>query len=201
MNRILSRQEERLSRFVAMVLRHRPEIAGVKLQEDGWVDLPDLLAGVQMAWRKCPVTKELLLRIADLDEKGRYEVDTIGRPHRMRACYGHSVDVTLNYPEVTPPALLFHGTARRFLGRIWSAGLQGMGRQYVHLTDDLQTAREVGGRRDSYPIILAIDTRAMSREGCVFYSSGAGLYLTERVPTANLKIHEDPLADRPGGTV
>ncbi len=198
MHQALSKHEERLSRFIAMVLRHKPEAAGVGIQEDGWVDLPELLAGLQKVWKKCPVTRELLHLIVELDEKGRYEIDSASRPHRIRACYGHSVDVAINYPEVAPPALLLHGTARRFMGRIWSAGLQGMGRQYVHLTDDLQTARAVGARRDSYPIIMAVDAEGMSRDGFTFYLSGAGLYLTQRVPAGYLEVYEDPLDETQG---
>lgn len=194
----LSKQEERLSRFLAMVLRHKPEAAEVSIRADGWVEIPELIEGLRKMWRKCPVTRELLHRIVELDEKGRYEVDTASRPHRIRAIYGHSVEVPISHQKVVPPPRLLHGTARRFLGRIWSGGLQSMKRQYVHLTDDLQTARDVGARRDSYPVILSVDAERMDADGFVFYLSSEGLYLTERVPAGYLEVHEDPLAESDG---
>ncbi len=189
----LARHEERLSRFMALVLRHKPEVIDVEIGEDGWVRLPDFVSGLQRAWKKGPVTRETVRRIVDLDPKNRYEIDSTSRPHRIRACYGHSVSPRMNYAAVQPPSVLYHGTARRFLGRIWSSGLRSMERQHVHLTEDIETARQVGARRDAYPVVLAIDAESLARDGYVFYLAARGMYLTESVSAVYLSVEEQGL--------
>ncbi len=189
----MEHNEEQLSRFMALVLRHKPEILGLELEEGGWLPLPDFHAALQKAWRKGPVTREIIRCIVDLDPKGRYEIDAASRPQRIRACYGHSTLKCPSYPETEPPGVLYHGTARRFLGRIWSTGLHPMGRRYVHLAADVVTARDVGARRDPDPVVLVIDAAAMSRDGYRFFLSAESMYLTESVPSGYLAV-----ALRPG---
>ncbi|MFC1572026.1 RNA 2'-phosphotransferase [Candidatus Eisenbacteria bacterium] len=188
MEELLDRHEVRLSRFMALVLRHKPELVGLTLSDGGWVPLAELIDTLKQTWRKGPITREAIQRIVDLDDKRRYEIDSKSRPQRIRACYGHSTPTTMDYPETDPPAVLYHGTARRFLGRIWASGLLPMQRQYVHLSEDAETARRVGERRDPEPVILLVDAAAMARDGHTFYVTAGGMYLVEFVPAGHLRI-------------
>ncbi|MBD3161819.1 MAG: RNA--NAD 2'-phosphotransferase [Candidatus Eisenbacteria bacterium] len=190
MNAPPSRDLERLSRFLAMVLRHRPESAGITLDEEGWVSVERLVEALRRSWRKGPVNEAIIRRIVDLDAKGRYEIATAGGPPRIRAAYGHSVPLHPTYPRAMPPALLYHGTARRFLGRILATGLHPRGRRFVHLSVETETAREVGLRRDPTPVILVVDAATMVRDGHLFYLAAQGLYLTPAVPASRLRILE-----------
>ena len=185
----MSTAEERLSRFVAMLLRHKPHLLGLEIAEDGWVSLPDLVSALQRGWSKGRVDRSIIRRIVDLDPKNRYEIDRKSRPERIRACYGHSVAVRIDYPESQPPGVLYHGTARRFLSRIFSGGLRPMGRLHVHLSQDIETARIVGARRDTRPVVLLVDAEAMVRDGCRFYRTPGGIYLAEAVEPRYLRLH------------
>ncbi len=196
-----SHPDERLSRFLTMVLRHRPQLLRVQLDEQGWVPVPELLEALSASPGRRPVDESMLRAIVRTDPKQRYELDEMACPARIRARYGHSVPVRLDYPCVEPPPVLFHGTARRFLGKIRSQGLVGRGRVYVHLTDDPQKAREVGLRRDPEPAILVIDARAMSNDGHVFFSPGGDMILTETVPPGYLRIQQEKERSEPKGPV
>ena len=55
-----------------------------------------------------------------------------------------------------------------------------MGRQYVHLSADYQTAEEVGRRRGA-PVVIVIDAEAMARDGAVFYLSENSVWLCDHV--------------------
>lgn len=177
-----ARQQKSLSRFLCMVLRHKPEVVDLSLDEEGWVPVRDLVAVLRTTWKKGPVSGKLIERIVADDPKQRYEIDSRQHPKRIRATYGHSVDVRIRYPEVRPPEFLYHGTARRFLWRIFRDGLTPMGRQYVHLSDDRETAQQVGARRDREPTILVVMAARMEEAGHTFYETPGGLYLTALVP-------------------
>ena len=101
---------------------------------------------------------------------------------RIRANQGHSVEVTLGYASQIPPAVLYHGTATRFLDSIRAEGLKKGERHHVHLSSDMETAVKVG-QRHGKPAILTIDATAMHSAGMAFYQSDNGVWLTDRVPT------------------
>lgn len=88
------------------------------------------------------------------------------------------MDVELT--ALSPPQYLFHGTASRFLAKIQREGIQKMGRQYVHLSGDIETATAVG-RRHGAPVVIRIDAEAMARDGGTFYRSKNGVWLCEAV--------------------
>jgi putative RNA 2'-phosphotransferase len=94
---------------------------------------------------------------------------------------GHSIEVDLQLEPQTPPAILFHGTASRFVDSIREHGLQSRGRQHVHLSPDAETAVRVGARHGK-PVVLEIDALAMHAAGHAFYLSENGVWLTDAVP-------------------
>ena len=167
----------RISKYMSLVLRHEPSAADVNLDPEGWVDVEDLLAGA--ANKGFSFTREELDEVVRSSDKQRFALSNDGR--RIRASQGHSVSVDLGLAPETPPPTLFHGTVERFLSSILSAGLEKRGRQYVHLSGDVDTALRVGSRRGQ-PILLQIAAAEMHSAGHQFFRSANGVWLTEHVP-------------------
>lgn len=171
------------SRFLSLVLRHRPELAGLQLDAAGWVGVDELLAGV--ARNGQPMTREQLLEIVATNDKKRFELDAAGV--RIRAVQGHSVEVELGHAEAAPPEVLLHGTHAAVLPAIRREGLLRMQRHHVHLHQDPALAATVGGRRGT-PVVLRVRAAAMAAAGHVFYVAPNGVWLTEHVPPQFLEF-------------
>jgi putative RNA 2'-phosphotransferase len=170
------------SKFLSLVLRHRPEKIGIRLDDEGWVEIDALLAAASRFGRK--LTRPLLERVVRENDKQRFAISSDGR--HIRANQGHSVAVDLGLHPVEPPELLYHGTVAKFLDSIRASGLVRGTRQYVHLSPDLETARRVGQRRGQ-PVILVVEAGRMWRDGHLFYRSENGVWLTEHVPPEYLR--------------
>ncbi|MBP0973091.1 MAG: RNA 2'-phosphotransferase [Oscillospiraceae bacterium] len=167
----------KLSKFLALVLRHQPEAAGITLDEHGWADVEALLAGFAAAGH--PIDRAVLEEIVRTDEKRRYAFNEDGT--LIRANQGHSVPVDVELQETAPPEYLYHGTAERFVSAIRAEGLKPMSRLYVHLSKDVETAQKVGTRHGK-PHIFRVAAGDMARQGHVFYLSANGVWLTKAVP-------------------
>ncbi len=168
-----------ISRFLSLVLRHKPEVIGIALDAQGWVDVDVLLAALRAHGRS--VTREELERVVATSDKKRFALEG----DRIRAHQGHSVDVDLDLRPEAPPPRLYHGTVARFVESIRREGLVRGQRHHVHLSADVATAKSVGGRRGA-PVVLEVDAAAMARDGHVFYRSANGVWLTDHVPPAYL---------------
>ena len=145
----------RISKYISLILRHKPEVIGIQLDAHGWADVNALLAGIS---RKYPINRDILDEIVGRDEKQRYSFSQDGT--KIRANQGHSVQVDVELPVTEPPETLYHGTAHRFAASIEVQGLLPQSRLYVHLSTDVQTARKVGARHGE-PIVYEIDCAAM----------------------------------------
>ncbi len=174
----------RISKFLSKHLRHEPESLGLTLAPGGWVPVDALIEGSRKVGFH--FTREELDIVVAQNDKKRFSFDETGI--RIRANQGHSVDVDLQLKPVTPPDVLYHGTAERFLAGILKEGLRKMSRHHVHLSGDTQTARAVGTRYGK-PVILRIDSGTMARDGFIFYRSANGVWLTDSVPVQY--IHQD----------
>lgn len=170
--------DERLSRFLAYVLRHHPEEANLALDERGAADLDQVLDAVRARPGLAGVTRERLLAILDGPAAQRFEVTG----NRVRARYGHSLAQTIRYDPADPPADLFHGTDRASAERILAEGLKPGTRQYVHLSVDTPAAREVGRRHADDPAVLRVDTGRARQAGVCFYRAGAAVWLADAIP-------------------
>ncbi len=170
-------ERTRISKFLSLVLRHRPDKIGLVLDDQGWVEVAHLL--VRCAEHKRPITREVLQEIVDTSPKKRFALSEDGL--RIRANQGHSVKVDLGYAPASPPTCLFHGTVGKVLPDIRAEGLLKMKRHHVHLSPDLDTASNVGSRRGK-PIILVVRAGEMALAGHLFYLSANGVWLAEHVP-------------------
>ncbi len=169
-------------RFLSLILRHKPEVVGLSLDENGWVAVDTLLAAIEAHNRS--LTREELDEIVATNNKKRFAFSEDGK--RIRARQGHSLAVDLGLQPRTPPPVLYHGTAVRFLSSIQEKGLQKMNRQHVHLSATEETAHNVGSRHGK-PVILRVDAKAMHAAGFTFFLSENGVWLTEHVPTSYLQ--------------
>jgi putative RNA 2'-phosphotransferase len=176
-----------VSKYLAKHLRHAPDELGLTLRPGGWVAVDDLLAAARRAG--FPIAYDELVDCVETNDKRRFAFDDTG--DLIRANQGHSVEVDLQLEEREPPDVLYHGTVERFLPSILAGGLNKGKRHHVHLSSDIHTARKVGARRGR-PVILRLDTAAMRRDGCTFFLSANGVWLTESVPPGYLAVLNDP---------
>lgn len=167
-----------VSKFLALILRHNPQKAGLTLDREGWANADHVLAAVRR--RFGDFTREDLEELVRTNDKQRYALDSAGT--RIRANQGHSVAVELGLDPVTPPAILYHGTAERSLPSILDQGLVKGKRHHVHLSGDTETAQKVGARRSGSTVILTVRSGEMAAAGHAFYRSDNGVWLTDRVP-------------------
>lgn len=185
----MSRNSEivRTSKFLSLVLRHRPELLGIELTPDGWTEIDTLLERARGHGRQ--IDRELLVQVVAENDKQRFAISDDGK--RIRANQGHSVAVELNLQPQAPPARLFHGTVEKFLNSIRAAGLRPGNRQHVHLSADYETAVKVGSRRGP-PVVLEIRAGELHRTGHVFFLSANGVWLTSHVPPDYLQFDSSP---------
>lgn len=166
------------SKFLSLVLRHQPEVVGMQLDDEGWLDINQLLSNANE--RGNALSLELLHEVVATSDKKRFALSDDGL--RIRANQGHSLtNVDLKLDAAKPPQTLYHGTVAAFLESIRATGLQKRSRNHVHLSSDVATATKVGSRRGK-PIVLQVDAAAMHQQGHIFYLSANGVWLVDAVP-------------------
>ncbi|WP_208347905.1 RNA 2'-phosphotransferase [Pseudaestuariivita rosea] len=168
------------SKWMSLVLRHDPGVAGVTLDAGGWVDVDALLTAAPDG-----LDRDALTRIVAQSDKQRFALNPDGT--RIRANQGHSVTVDLGLEPRVPPEVLYHGTADKNVPAIMTEGLRPMSRQHVHLSPDTETAHKVGTRHGK-PVILTVAAGKMHAAGHVFWLSENGVWLTDHVPAEYVTI-------------
>lgn len=167
-----------VGRFISLILRHHPETIGITLDEHGWADVDDMIAGINRSGRY-RLDRSILDEIVRTDEKQRYSYN---EDHSLiRANQGHSIRVDVELEEAVPPDILWHGTGEKYVASIDQQGLLPKSRLYVHLSPDVETARTVGSRHGK-PVIYEVDCRAMTEDGYRFFLSANHVWLTKSVP-------------------
>ncbi|MCD7843298.1 MAG: RNA 2'-phosphotransferase [Clostridiales bacterium] len=169
------------SKYLSRILRHHPEDIGITLDEHGWAEVDELIAGVS---RTHPLTMETLEQIVREDEKQRYSFNE--DKTLIRANQGHSIPVDVELEEVEPLEILYHGTGQKFTASIDAQGLLRMSRLYVHLSADCDTAKTVG-QRHGRPVVYRVLSGKMNADGFRFYRSVNGVWLTKAVPPRYLE--------------
>lgn len=172
-----------LSKEISYALRHAPWEYELEMDEEGWVPIEQLLDALHRKndWKS--ITQEDIQQMIDISEKKRHEI--VGS--RIRAFYGHSIPMKISKIQSKPPEILYHGTARRFMESIMKNGLSPQSRQYVHLSQDVETAQNVGKRHDDKPCILCIDSLRAWNDGISFYYGNEKVWLANTVPSIYIK--------------
>lgn len=160
---------KRYGKRLAYVLRHDGNIVrGL----GGWVAISEVAGCTNLP-------SEIISEIVSTDTKGRYEIDSEAR--RVRALYGHSVEVEMDYEEAIPPALLLHGSSEKSVAAILSEGINSRSRQFVHLTDDMGLAVATG-KRHGKVAVLTVDAQRMHEDRFSFYNPLPHIWLVSSVP-------------------
>jgi putative RNA 2'-phosphotransferase len=82
----------KLSKFLALILRHQPERFALELDDEGWVSLSEVLEILRGLPNFRWATRADVMEVVEEgtgDGKRRFEV----QGKRIRACYGHTLNV------------------------------------------------------------------------------------------------------------
>jgi putative RNA 2'-phosphotransferase len=174
-----------ISKYLSYILRHHPEAIGLTLDAEGWGNIEHLISGAARVGKT--LTVEKIAAVVASNDKKRFALSPDGQS--IRAVQGHSTTtVDRTFPEMTPPAILYHGTATRFIDSINAQGLIPKQRQYVHLSSNIDTATNVGQRYGKV-VILQIDAQRMHAQGFKFFLAENGVWLVDSVPLGLFKEH------------
>ena len=170
------------SKYISLILRHKPDVIGITLDEHGWANVDELIAGVS---KTHPINMDILEQIVAEDEKQRYSFNE--DKTLIRANQGHSIPVDVELEEKEPPEILFHGTGEKYVDSINKSGLIPKSRLYVHLSSNEETAHKVGTRHGK-PVIYKVKSKEMYQDGYKFFCSVNGVWLTKAVPVRYIEI-------------
>lgn len=171
-----------LSKYMSLILRHKPETIGISLDEHGWADVDGLINGI--AQKNEGFNMDILEEIVRTDNKQRYSFND--DKTLIRANQGHSINVDVELEEKEPPEYLYHGTGKKYVKSIDRIGLIPKNRLYVHLSKDVETAENVG-KRHGKEVVYCVSSGQMYRNGHKFYLSENGVWLTKEIPVKYLE--------------
>lgn len=171
-----------ISKYMSLILRHKPEVIGIELDEHGWANVDDLISGIKKDNHEFDL--ELLEKIVKTDNKQRYSFND--EKTLIRANQGHSIPVDVELEEKRPPEFLYHGTGEKYVESIDKIGLIPKSRLYVHLSKDIITAEQVG-KRHGKEIVYQVDAGQMYKDGYKFFLSVNNVWLTKEVPMKYLE--------------
>ena len=171
------------SKFLSLVLRHKPEVIDLTLDENGWADIKELIT--KASAKDVILSQEIIKVVIETNDKQRFTYNDV--KSKIRANQGHSIKIDIDLESVEPPSLLYHGTAKRNIDSILEKGIDKRNRQHVHLSNEIETAKNVGSRHGK-PIIIIIDASQMHRDGIKFYLLKNKVWLTEFVDAKYITI-------------
>ncbi len=181
--KVVVRADERvkISKFLSGLLRHFASSFNVKLDLDGWAELDEV---VKVIRERYGVGKLAIELIAKFDPKQRFEI----RNGKIRARYGHSIDVRTDWSESSEiPSKLYHATHPKNIASIMKYGLLPMKRREVHMCELPEEAIEVGKRHCSDPVLLEIDAERVMKSGIKIRKKGR-VYTADIIPPEFIKI-------------
>ena len=188
------RELDHLGRVLTGILRHFPDRYGLEMDPHGWVSLPQIVRAIS---QKHPAYHWLrvahLVAIVETDAKGRYEV----RDERVRATYGHTLEVDLDLPTENIPDHLYFPVTPEEATIVLEVGLKPSDRKRVHLSKTAEDARAAGSVRTPDPVILEVDTQKARSGGLVIMRAGKTVYLVDQVPAEYLARHSGGDAPAP----
>ena len=174
-------RHENTGKFLSLILRHKPEVIGITLDEHGWANVDELIAKIN---ERQPFDMEALKKIVETDAKQRYSFNQ--DKTLIRANQGHSIPVDVELEKKCPPDVLWHGTGEKYVASIDEEGLLPKSRLYVHLSGDYDTAVKVGSRHGK-PVVYEVHAGQMQRDGYEFFQSVNGVWLIKAVPARYLR--------------
>lgn len=179
----MDKKVKELSKFLSLILRHKPEVIGIKLDEHGWANVRELIDGIGKTHK---FDMEMLEKIIAEDEKQRYSFNE--DKTLIRANQGHSINVDVELKKASPPEMLWHGTGEKYVASILKGGLIPKSRLYVHLSKDYETAIKVGSRHGK-PVVFKVYAGRMAEDGYEFFLSENGVWLSKNVPKEYIEVY------------
>jgi len=174
----MDRELTKISKFLSLILRHKPETIGIKLDDHGWAYVKDILIGMK-------IDKDILEEVVSKNNKQRFAFNDDHT--KIRANQGHSLRVDLDLKTIKPPDILYHGTNETVVDLILNYGITKRNRQSVHLSENTETAIAVGKRRGK-PVVLKVNAGEMHEAGYRFFLSENKVWLTDYVPPNFINI-------------
>ncbi len=183
------KESDKLGRILALVLRHAPEKFSVEMDINGWVGINPLCDGIKSQRRDFHWLKPWHFEaVAVTEEKGRYEVEG----ERIRATYGHSIEIEIDLPTDDIPEVLFYPVSPDEVDDVIKLGIKGGDRRHVHLSKSISKAYEAGSVRITSPSIVEVDSIRAIADGVDIYRAGKLVFLTEEIPPQYLfKVSPD----------
>jgi len=164
----------RLSKLLALYLRHRPEEAGLQIDTHGFVPLDEMLRAVQ---ERYPEAQEGdIRRLVEDAPAPRFEIGERG----IRALYGHSFFVEMDGEPMAAPQLLYMGCLRKEVARFRAEGIKPVDRYYVHLSLSREAAAE-RSHQPGDPCVIEVLAAQAQAAGQQFHQRGE-VILTGQVP-------------------
>lgn len=174
----------KLSKVISYALRHKPEQYGLLLDENGWGDINILAYNIEEQHSEFKSLTYLdLAKATSVSDKRRHEISG----NKIRALYGHSIRNIIKKIEAVPPVYLYHATSRKNLKKIKEKGIQKMGRQYVHLSQRKNQAKQVALRKTENPIIIKVKAVEATGIGVIFYREES-IWLCDFVPATFIEV-------------
>ncbi|KPL01364.1 MAG: hypothetical protein AMJ91_00370 [candidate division Zixibacteria bacterium SM23_73_3] len=170
-----------LSKFMSFVLRHKPQNFGLFPDQYGFVNMQDLLNALKNRYGKVQASD--IEKVVQNCPKGRFEI----KGEKIRARYGHSIDVMLDGETFQPPDFLYHGTSPAMKDAILTEGIKPMRRRFVHLSKTKEEAFQVGRRKSKNPILFIVKAREAYQRGVKFYDLGV-VVLTQEVAAEFIQL-------------
>lgn len=168
----MRKELENKSKLLSLVLRHKPQTIGLELDENGWASINQIITNSN-------ITLPELLEIVETNEKKRFTLSPDST--MIQATQGHTIEVNLKLEKAIPTRTLYHGSKAQFLESIKKKGLDKGKRNHVHLSANIETAKEVANRRKGANVLFTVNCMAMYRDSIPFYKSENGVWLTDHV--------------------
>jgi putative RNA 2'-phosphotransferase len=172
-----------ISKYLSLILRHKPESINLNIDEHGWAYVDELIQKTT----KYDLTRDIIEEVVAKNDKKRFILSEDGL--KIKAQQGHSIKVILQLEAIKPPDVLFHGTPIKSLSSILNTGIKKMSRHHVHLSDNINTAVDVAERRGKAAVTL-IDAKAMFEDGINFYKTGNDVWLVDFVDKKYIRTDE-----------
>ncbi|MCL7414626.1 MAG: RNA 2'-phosphotransferase [ANME-2 cluster archaeon] len=172
---------ERMGRFISGGLRHFPDDLGLGMNQHGWVDI-DVLIDVMMT-RYPWASENRLIGLVESDVKERYQIDG----NKIRARYGHSIDVDMDFPENDLPEL-FYGVSQEEADMIMEIGIRPVRQRYVHMSTTYEKAVEAASVHTEDPVIFKVDAFTAMNDGIVMMKANELIVLSEEIPPEYLEV-------------
>ena len=90
---INEKENTKISKFLSLVLRHKPEAINIELDENGWVEVELLIEKAKIAGYDLDLN--ILKHIVETNNKKRFSFNTT--LDKIRANQGHSLKIELGY--------------------------------------------------------------------------------------------------------